>query len=92
MEGSNTNNENYQLSTNNSQLLIYQTESGETKIDVRFQDETVWLTQKLMTELFQKTSQNITIHLKNIFEERELEEKATIKNFLIVQKEGNREI
>jgi len=92
MEGSNTNNENYQLSTNNSQFLIYQTESGETKLDVRFQDETVWLTQKLMAELFQTTSQNITIHLKNIFEEGELEEKATCKDFLQVQKEGAREV
>jgi len=92
MEGSNTNNENYQLSTNNSQFLIYQTESGETKLDVRFQDETVWLTQKLMAELFQTTSQNITIHLKNIFEEGELEEKATCKDFLQVQKEGEREV
>ncbi len=54
---------------NKSQILIYQNENGETKIDVRFQDETVWLTQKLMAELFQTTSQNITIHLKNIFEE-----------------------
>ena len=84
--------ENYHLSTNNSQIIIYQTESGETKIDVRFQDETVWLTQKLMAELFQTTSQNITIHLKNIFEERELEEKATCKDFLQVQKEGSREV
>jgi len=44
--------ENSQLSTNNSQFLIYQTENGETKLDVRFQEETVWLTQKLMSELF----------------------------------------
>ena len=75
------------MQENNSQIIIYQTESGETKIDVRFQNETVWLTQKLMAELFQTTSQNITTHLKNIFEEGELEEKATIKDFLIVQKE-----
>jgi len=79
------------MQENNSQIIIYQTESGETKLDVRFQDETVWLTQKLMAELFQTTSQNITIHLKNIFEEEELEEKATCKDFLQVQKEGARE-
>ncbi len=54
------------------------------KLDFRFQDETVWLTQKLMAELFQTTSQNITIHLKNIFEEGELEVKATCKDFLQV--------
>ncbi len=80
------------LVTNNSQFLIYQTESGETKIDVRFQDETVWLTQKLMAELFQTTPQNITLHLKNIYEEGELEEIATCKDFLQVQIEGNRQI
>ena len=75
---------------NNSQIIIYQTESGQTKIDVRLENETVWLTQKLMAELFQTTPQNITIHLKNIFEEGELQEDATCKNFLQVQKEGNR--
>lgn len=80
------------MQENKSQIIIYQTESGKTKIDVRFQDETVWLTQKLMAELFQTTSQNITIHLKNIFEEGELEEDATCKDFLQVQKEGNREV
>ncbi len=80
------------MQENNSQIIIYQTESGETKLDVRFQDETVWLTQKLMAELFQTSSQNITIHLKNIFEEGELEEKATCKDFLQVQKEGKREV
>ncbi len=80
------------MQENNSQIIIYQTESGETKIDVRFQDETVWLTQKLMAELFQTTSQNITIHLKNIFKERELEEIATCKDFLQVQIEGSREV
>ena len=52
-----------------SQIIIYQTENGQTKLDVRLENETVWLTQKLMAELFQTTPQNITIHLKNIFEE-----------------------
>jgi len=80
------------MEENNSQILIYQNENGETKLDVRFQDETVWLTQKLMAELFQTTPQNITIHLKNIFEEGELEEKATCKDFLQVQIEGKREV
>jgi len=80
------------MQENNSQIIIYQTESGETKLDVRFQDETVWLTQKLMAELFQTTPQNITIHLKNIFDEGELEEKATCKDFLQVQKEGSRAV
>jgi len=75
---------------NKSQIIIYQTESGEIKLDVRFQGETVWLTQKLMAELFQTSIPNINIHLKNIFEEGELEEKATIKDFLIVLKEGGK--
>ncbi len=75
-----------------SQILIYQSETGETKIDVRLEDETVWLTQKLMAELFQTTVPNINTHLKNIFEEGELNQKATIKKSLIVRKEGNREV
>ncbi len=75
---------------NNSQIIIYQTENGQTKIDVKLENETVWLTQKLMAELFQTTPQNITIHLKNIFEEGELQEDATCKDFLQVRQEGNR--
>tara|TARA_R110001632_G_scaffold55094_2_gene134898 strand:- start:1795 stop:2796 length:1002 start_codon:yes stop_codon:yes gene_type:complete len=80
------------MKENTSQIIIYQTVNGETKLDVRFQDETVWLTQKLMSELFQTSIPNINMHLKNIFEEGELEENRTIKDFLIVQKEGNREV
>jgi len=80
------------MEENYSQILIYQTENGETKLDVRFQNETVWLTQKLMAELFQTTPQNITIHLRNIFEEGELEENPTCKDFLQVQIEGGREV
>ncbi len=78
--------------TNNSQLIIYKTEDGRTKLEVRLENETVWLTQKLMAELFQTTIPNINMHLKSIFDERELEEQATIKDFLIVQQEGNREV
>ena len=73
-----------------SQIIIYTTEKSETKLEVRLESETVWLTQKLMAELFQTTSQNITIHLKNIFEEGELSEWATCKDFLQVGKEGER--
>ncbi len=75
-----------------SQFVIYQTEGGETKIDVRFEDETVWLSQQLMAELFQTTVPNINIHISNVFEDSELDEKATIKDFLIVQKEGARQV
>jgi hypothetical protein len=76
----------------NSQIIIYQTENGNTKIDVRLENENVWLTQKTMAELFQTTVPNINMHLKNIFEEGELEENSTIKDFLIVRIEGKREV
>ena len=71
-----------------SEILFYQTENGRTRIQVRLQDEMVWLTQADMAELFQSTPQNITLHLKNIFQEGELEEAATCKDFLQVQTEG----
>ena len=77
---------------NNSQIVIYQTEDGKTKLDIRLENDTVWLTQKLMSELFQTTIPNINIHLKGIFAEGELSEEATIKDFLIVQKEGSRKV
>ena len=77
---------------NNSQIIIYQTETGQTKIDVRLENETVWLSQKSMAELFQTTVPNINMHLKNIFEEGELDPQATIKDFLIVRLEGAREV
>jgi hypothetical protein len=76
----------------NSQIIIYQSENDEIKIEVRLEDETVWLTQKLMAELFQTTIPNINMHLKSIFQERELDEYSTIKDFLIVQIEGNRKV
>ena len=76
----------------NTEIIIYQTEDGTTKLEVRLENETVWLTQKLMAELFQTTAQNITIHLKNIYGEGELEETATCKDFLQVQLEGGRQV
>ncbi len=69
------------------EIIIYQSEEGKTKIEVRLENDNVWLTQKMMAELFQTTPQNITIHLKNIFEEGELQEDATCKDFLQVQTE-----
>lgn len=77
---------------NKSQIIIYNAENGETKLEVRLENETVWLNQKMMAQLFQTTVPNINMHLKNIFQEKELEEKATIKDFLIVQTEGNRNV
>ncbi len=73
-------------------IIIYQSDDGINKIDVRLEDESVWLTQKMMAELFQTTPQNITIHLKNIFEEAELQEDATCKDFLQVRQEGSRQV
>lgn len=76
----------------NSEILIYAAPDGAIKIDVRLENETVWLTQAEMAKLFQITPQNITIHLKNIFEEGELSEDATCKDFLQVQLEGSRRV
>jgi len=75
-----------------SELLIYQTEDGKTRLQVRLENETVWLTQADMAQLFHTTPQNITLHLKNIFQEGELDEVATCKDFLQVQTEGGRAV
>ncbi len=74
------------------EFILYQTEDGQTRIEVRLEQETVWLTQRGMAELFQTTPQNITQHIAAIFEEGELAELATCKDYLQVQIEGNREV
>ena len=76
----------------NGDIIIYQTEDGLTKIDVKVQNETVWLSQQQMAELYNTTKQNISLHIKNIFDEDELSEDSTVKEFLTVQKEGNRNV
>lgn len=73
---------------NDSQLVIYKTEAGDVKIDVRFQNETVWLSQQLMAELFQTTKQNISLHIKNIIDEGELREVSVVKEFLTTAVDG----
>lgn len=75
-----------------NEIIIYQTQDGQTKIDVRIENETVWLTQNQMAELFQTTKQNISLHIKNIFEEGELTEDSTVKDYLTVQNEGSRKV
>ena len=75
-----------------NEIIIYQTQDGQTKIDVRLKNETVWLTQNQMAELFQTTKQNVSSHIKNIFEEGELSENSTVKDYLTVQQEGNRKV
>ena len=72
------------------QFLVYRTEDGRLKLDVRFEGETVWLTQNHMVELFQTTQQNISLHLQNIYEECELQREATHQEFLSVRQEGSR--
>lgn len=76
----------------NSQIVIYKSPSGETKIDVRFDGDTVWLTQNSIANLFQTTKNNISLHVKNIFAEGELSQNTTVKNCLTVQKEGGRDV
>lgn len=66
--------------------------NGKIKIDVKFENETVWLSQQQMVDLCDTTKQNISFHIKNIFDEEELVEKSTVKEFLTVQKEGNRKV
>ncbi|MFH1902542.1 MAG: virulence RhuM family protein [Candidatus Omnitrophota bacterium] len=75
-----------------SNIILYQTEDGRTRIQCRFENETIWLTQALIAELFQKDVRTINEHLVNIFEEGELSRKATIRIFRIVRREGTREI
>ncbi len=75
-----------------SDILLYQTEDGQTRVEVRLQDETVWLSQKLMADLFQKDVRTINEHIKNILAEGEQTSEATIWKFRIVQIEGKREV
>lgn len=77
---------------NDTQFLLYQTEAGQTRVLVRFEGETAWLSQAQMAELFQTTVANINIHIKNIYEEGELSPQATIKEHLIVRREGERQV
>lgn len=75
-----------------SQIIFYQTEDGQTRLEVKMDQETVWLNQNQMAELFQTTKQNISLHINNVFEEKELQRRPTVKDYLTVQQEGNREV
>ena len=70
------------------EIIIYQTADGETRLDVRMENDSVWLTQAQMVELFNSTKQNVSLHINNIFKEGELEREATVKEYLIVRQEG----
>lgn len=76
----------------NNDIVIYQSEDGQTKIDVRFENETVWLTQQQMAELFQTSRTNVVEHIQHIYEEGELEQSSTCRNFRQVRQEGNRRV
>ncbi|MFH2096028.1 MAG: RhuM family protein, partial [Bacteroidota bacterium] len=75
-----------------NEIILYQPDELSTKLEVRIEDETVWLTQAQMAELFQTSPQNITIHIRNIYKEHELQQHATCKYYLQVQKEGIRNV
>ena len=77
---------------NMGNIIIYKSADGQTKIDVKIEDETVWLTQAQMAELFDSSKQDVSYHINNIYEENELEENRTVKEFLTVQDEGNRKV
>lgn len=76
----------------NGNIVIYQSESGLPEIQVTFENETLWLSQRLMAELFEKDSDTIGFHIKNIYSEGELVEKATTEFFSVVQNEGKRNV
>lgn len=80
------------LSHNQSEFLLYVSQSGDVKVDVLLQDETVWLTQKAMQELFERDKRTISEHIVNVFEEGELDRGATVRKFRTVQTEGKRQV
>ncbi|PJC30284.1 hydroxyacid dehydrogenase [Candidatus Roizmanbacteria bacterium CG_4_9_14_0_2_um_filter_39_13] len=80
------------MNEKNNKIIIYNTEDGQTKIEVKMQGETVWLSQKQMSELFDCSMDNISLHLKNVYLEGELDEKRTSEDSSVVQKEGERSV
>ena len=88
----NKNSKNLTVRNSTAEFLIFTHQSKVGGIEVRYEKETIWLTQKLMAELFQTFADNIGLHLKNIFNNKELVEGATTENFSVVQKEGARSV
>ena len=74
------------------EIAVYETPDGEIGLDVRFDQDTVWLTQRQMAEVFLTSSENVIMHLRNVFAQNELDERATTKDFLVVRKEGARRV
>lgn len=81
---------NYNLIENNNEIIIYTTDDGQVDIEVRLEDENVWLTQNSMAELFNTTKQNISLHIKNIFDEKELNKNSVVKENLTTAKDGKK--
>ncbi len=84
--------EEKRISGEHGEILVYQTEDGLTRLDVKFEDETVWLTQMQMADLYQTSRTNVTEHIRHIYEEGELSETSTCRKFRQVRKEGNRQV
>ena len=74
------------------EIVIYTTEDGSVSLDTKLENETIWLTQDMMTKLFETTKQNISLHINNIYKDEELDKTSTVKDFLTVRKEGNRTV
>jgi len=81
-----------ELITNKGEMIVYEAEGGEIKLEVRLENETMWLTQAAMAALFQTTQQNVSLHIQNIYDEGELIQEATYKEYLLVRREGIRDV
>ena len=81
-----------QIRNSTAEFLTFAAQSEDNSIEVRFEDDTLWLTQQLIAELFQTSIPNISMHIKSIYEDKELEAGTTLKNFLTVRQEGNRQV
>ena len=81
-----------QIRNSTAEFLTFASQNEGNSIEVRFEDNTLWLTQQLIAELFQTSVPNISMHIKSIYEDKELDAVATLKNFLTVRQEGNRQV
>ena len=75
-----------------NEIMIYEDKDGITKVNVKFINEDIWLTQNQLAEIYKTTQENISMHVKNIYKDNELSENSTNKKFLLVQKEGSRNV
>ena len=80
-----------QIRNSTAEFLTFASQNEGNSIEVRFEDNSLWLTQQLIAELFQTSVPNISMHIKSIYDDKELETEATLKNFLTVRQEGNRQ-